>query len=468
MLLNKLLLLTILIIIPTFVSAQKKYTASIDKYMTAQHEINDFNGNVLVTKSGKIIYQKSFGYRNFDTKELLDNNSVFELASVSKQFTAMGILLLIDKGKLSFSDTLRKFFPELPYSNITIQNLLTHTSGLPDYMESMADKWDHSKIAFNDDVIKFLSDEKIPEHFEPGEKWEYSNTAYQLLASIIEKVSGQSFQEYMDVNVFKPLEMNSSRVYNTRRSTREIIPNYAFGFTYSDSLKKYILPDSLKEMDMVIYLDGIQGDGIINSTTGDLLKWELALKNSSLLSESLQKEMLSPQSVIDSNKKEYYGYGVILRQNQFGDVITHSGGWLGYSSILTNYPDEDFTIIVLSNNESSVSTINDGITGILFKKDVEIPYAHNEIEIDQDILEKYTGTFSGNNLIISVILKDGKLFRHTGNSPDIELKSESDKKFFYGNGLDKQIEFETDESGNIIKIWYISGGLKSELIKTSK
>ena len=118
----KRLLLTILIIIPSFVSAQKKYTASIDKYMTAQHEINDFNGNVLVAKSDKIIYQKSFGYRNFDTKELLDNNSVFELASVSKQFTAMGILILIEKGKLSFSDTLRNFFPELPYNNITIQN----------------------------------------------------------------------------------------------------------------------------------------------------------------------------------------------------------------------------------------------------------------------------------------------------------------------------------------------------------
>ncbi|MEZ4690297.1 MAG: serine hydrolase domain-containing protein [Ignavibacteria bacterium] len=335
--------------------------------MKAQAEVNHFNGNVLVAQSGNIIYQNSFGYRNFETKELLDNNSVFELASVSKQFTAMGILLLIEKGKLSLSDSLRQF-SELPYSDITIQNLLTHTSGLPDYMEAMNAKWDHKKVAFNDDVIKFLATEKIPANFSPGEKFEYSNTAYEMLASIVEKVSGQSFKDYMEENVFRPLGMNNSRVYNTRRSSDETIPNYAYGFIYSDSLKKYILPDSIPELDIVYWLDGVQGDGIINSTAGDLLIWDRALKNNVLLSEAMQSEMFKPQSVIDSSAKMYYGYGeFLLKINTENRFITSGGcSWIQYN--IKRFLSNEATIIILSNNESDVRGISEGITGICLMK----------------------------------------------------------------------------------------------------
>mgnify|MGYP001546062255 CR=1 FL=1 len=194
--------------------AQKNYAPLFNTYMQKQVAENDFNGNVLVAKNGKIIFQKSFGYADFDTKRLLNDSSVFELASVSKQFTAMGILLLVEKGKIKLSDSLRKFFPQLPYHNITIRNMLTHTSGLPAYDNEMALKWDHKKIAFNKDVINFLAKEKPPIRFQPGKKWEYSNTAFVLLASIIEKVSGQSFKNYMAENIFTPLGMTHSRVYN--------------------------------------------------------------------------------------------------------------------------------------------------------------------------------------------------------------------------------------------------------------
>src|SRR5476651_1007307 len=124
----------------------------IDPYMQAEF-VNGFIGNVLVAKDNTIIYQKSFGQRNLDSALLLDNHSVFELASTSKQFTAMGILLLEQKGKLKLNDTLRKFFPELPYYRVTIYQMLTHTSGLPDYMSEMKNKWDHHRIAFNKDMI---------------------------------------------------------------------------------------------------------------------------------------------------------------------------------------------------------------------------------------------------------------------------------------------------------------------------
>src|SRR6185312_1219078 len=153
--------LTLLLVFTgTFAFAQKNYNNLLNNFMQTQVKENNFNGNVLVAKNGKPIYQKSFGYADFNTKRLLNDSSVFELASVSKQFTAMGILLLVQKGKIKLSDTLRKFFPQLPYYNITIKNMLTHTSGLPAYDDEMALKWDHKKIAFNKDVINFLAKEK--------------------------------------------------------------------------------------------------------------------------------------------------------------------------------------------------------------------------------------------------------------------------------------------------------------------
>ncbi len=454
-----------LILLPFSLLAQENFFSKIDSFMKAHSEINNFNGNVLIAGSGKIIYQNAFGYRNFYTKELLDNNSVFELASVSKQFTAMGILLLIEKGKLSLSDSLRKFFPELPYHDVTIQNLLSHTSGLPDYMESMAVKWDHNKIAFNDDVIEFLAAEKIPVKFLPGEKFEYSNTGYEMLASIIEKVSGVSFKDYMDENVFQKLGMNNSRVYNTRRSSNEVIPDYAYGFVYSDSLSKYVLPDSIPELDAVYWLDGVQGDGIINSTAGDLLIWDRALKNSTLLDEALQNEMFNPQSAADIERKMYYGYGVFLSENKYGKYIYHSGGWPGYSTLLKRFLNGDFTIILLSNNESDVRGISEGIAGILFEDEVIFPYVHKEVNVDPEELKKFAGSYTGLNTKIDIVFREGKLYRDFDSRPDIELKPESGNKFFYGDGRDIQIEFQTGPDNVIEKVWLISGGLKTELQK---
>src|SRR5450755_340555 len=361
---------------------------------------------------------------------------------------------------------LRKLGLKVPYSNVTIQNLLTHTSGLPDYMDAMDKKWDHKNIAFNNNMIQFLAKEKVPENFKPGAKWEYSNTAYAVLASIIEKVSGLSYNDYMYKNIFKPLEMNHSRVYNTRRSKKDTVADYAFGFVYSDTLKSYIIPDSLLSYDVVIYLDGIMGDGTINSTTGDLLKWDRALKNHRLLSETAQNKMFSPQSLMDTINNISYGYGVIVGRNQFGDFISHSGEWPGYRTVITRNLSNDATIIILSNNESNSDVIALGITNILFGAEVVPPYVHKEVTVDTSILNKYTGEYKVSaNQIIDISTKDGKLYRSRKGTPDIELKPESNTKLFYGDGSDRQLEFETDEFGNVTKSWFISVWLKTEIYR---
>ena len=434
--------------------------------MTGQHDYFRFNGNVLVAKGGNIIYQQALGYADFDSKRKLNDSSAFELASLSKQFTAMGIMILKEKKLLAYDDKVIKFFPDFPYDNITIRHLLTHTSGLPAYEDQFEKNWPHTKIAFNKDVLEMLHLQKDTLFFKPGTKWKYSNTGYAVLAAIIDKVSGMSYNKFLAKNFFMPLGMTHTFVYNTRRSAGKIPANYALGFVYSDSLKRYILPDSLKKFDMVYYLDGIVGDGCVNSTTGDLLKWDRALYTNKLASKMSVDEMLSPLVQMSSrDTSSFYGFGVVVQPHSpRGKVISHTGGWPGYTTLLIRRVDIDETVIVLSNNETMTGQLRAGIESILADEDLIMPYEHKAIKIDPAFIDRYTGKYSA-FLTLVLIKKDGKLYRHRDGTADIELKPESDTKFFYGDGTDRQIEFELDGNGKVTKAWFINTGQKGELKK---
>jgi CubicO group peptidase (beta-lactamase class C family) len=454
------------LLLPCSLAAQKNYIPALREFMTGQHAYFRFNGNVLYARNGNIVYQQSLGYADYNTKRMLNDSSVFELASLSKQFTAMGIMILKEKKQLSYEDKVIKYFPDFPYDNITIRHLLTHTSGLPSYENQFEKYWDHKKIAFNKDVMEMLKQRKDTLLFKPGSKWMYSNTGYAVLAAIIDKVLGMSYNDFMVKYIFQPLGMTHTFVYNSRRSTGKIPANYALGYVYSDSLKRYILPDSLAKYDIVYYLDGIVGDGCVNSTTGDLLKWQQALYSGKLVSKVSIDEMLSPlvqESPRDSTT--FYGFGVMVQiQSPGGKVISHTGGWPGYGTLLEHWVNKDETLIVLSNNESFSGQIRVGLESILADENLIMPYEHKEVKIDTALLNKYTGKYSA-GLTLEFIKKDGKLYRHRNGTPDIELKPESGTKFFYSDGTDRQIEFETDATGKVTRVWFLNTGQKGELKK---
>ena len=310
--------------LPVSLYAQNNHAALIAQYMKGQHDFFNFNGSVLVAEKGKPIYQQALGYADYNTRRMLNDSSVFELASVSKQFTAMGIMTLKEKGKLKYEDEAKKFLPDFPYDHITIRQLLTHTSGLPSYEDQFEKNWDHKKIARNKDIIDMLISQHDTLLFASGSKWQYSNTGFAVLASIIEKVSGQPYNDFLAENIFRPLGMNHTYVYNSRRSEKKIPANYALGFVYSDSLHRYILPDSLPALDMVYFLDGIVGDGTVNSTTGDLLKWVNALKTKKLLPASAIDEMLSPLVQLNPrDSSSYYGFGVFVEPHSPQGKVVH-------------------------------------------------------------------------------------------------------------------------------------------------
>ena len=451
-------------------SAQKDHLSDLDAFMKGQATIYNFNGNVLVSKNGNVIYKKSFGYADYNTKRKLDSNSIFDCGSIAKEFTAMGILLLKDKGKISYSDTLGKFFPELPYTNITIQQLLTHTSGLPDGFELVSEYFDHNKIASNDDMIRLLTRQKPAVLFKPGENLAYSGTAFVLLASIIEKISGQSYKSYMEEQIFKPLGMTNTRVANRSRSAEDI-SGYAYGFVYSDSLKRYVRADIL-ENDWMRYIIGLTGEGVIISTTGDLLKWDRALKNHRLLLEKTQGEMLSVQAKRSAIPIVSFGYGIRVGKNHLGNYIFHNGSWPGYLSMLLRYTDDDITVIVLSNNESHADFIADALSAIVLDKNIMLPYVHKEMRTDTD-LSKYSGKYMMSltrppymaEFPVEFIVKNHTLYIHPGTGTDIEVKPESGTKFFFADGTDQQIEFETDNSGKVVRVWHVAWGVEKELKK---
>jgi CubicO group peptidase (beta-lactamase class C family) len=278
-----------------------------------------------------------------------------------------------------------------------------------------------------------------------------------MLASIVEKVSGLSFGEFLERSVFMPLGMNYSRIYNTRRSKKDTIANYAYGFMYNDLVKRYMLPDSIPLLDFVRYLDGLQGDGVVNSTTGDLLKWDRAMKNNTLLNIETQREMLEGHELVDTTNKYYYGYGVFIR----GKIIEHSGGWPGYVTNLARDTEKDQTFIVLSNNASDASAIARALQEIMSGRSVVMPYEHKAIALDSGVLKKYAGNYDDFSLQAS----GTGLYKVFRSGRKIEFKAESVSRFFRTGNADEQIEFETDQAGNVVKAWRIYYGVRTELKK---
>lgn len=388
-----------------------------------------FNGNVLIAEKGNIVYTKSFGLANEQTNEKLNANSIFELASVSKQFTAIAIVILKEKGKLNYTDKISKYIPEFSdYSgNITIQHLLHHTSGLVDYGQLFDSllidyTWENkTKIATNKDIIECFAKHKPKFLFTPNDKWQYSNTGYALLASIIERVSNKTYAHFLKEFIFTPLQMTHSFVY-TRRYKPQKIENYAFGYVYSDSLKKNSLPDDAdKALSLYVYaLDGIVGDGAVNSTVMDLLKWDRALYDNQLVSKEGMSEIFA-SGILNDTQKTDYGFGWRLQITEpFGRLAYHGGSWPGYKTYIERHIDSDKTIIFLQNNDTK-KTINPikQIRAILYNLKPE-----PQLNLSLEELKQFAGDYkTKKGTVKSFFIKDAKLYITINEQVKLQLQA---------------------------------------------
>lgn len=334
---------------PAFSLSQSK-AQKIDALLKKCYENGQFNGSVLVAENGKVIYNEAFGIANPESKEKLKNNTAYNLASVTKQFTCMGIMLLKERGDLSYEDDIQKYIPELPYMGITIRNLMNHTSGLPDYIRLFSQKWDTTatepakkKIATNDDVIEMLKQYNLPLLFKPGEQWRYSNTGYIMLASIVARASGEEFDQFMKKNIFEPLKMENTLVYSKFKDQK--MAHRAYGFRLSLDGSEHLLND-------VGFLDGVAGDGAIYSTTEDLFKWDQALYAEKLIKGETLEEAFKPVT-LKNDSTVYYGFGWGIDTTGNKIAVRHTGGWVGFRTIIVRELEDKNTVVLLSNVSST-------------------------------------------------------------------------------------------------------------------
>lgn len=346
---------------------------SYDDLFSTMFERDQFNGNVMVIKKGEIVYQGSFGLKNIDPIDTLQLGDRFRLASVSKQFTAAAIVQLKEKGKLSYDQNIKDFIPDLPYEGITIRHLLNHVSGLPDYEALLDENWKPELkyndlerfVSGNEDIINMMIDMKPQVDFKPEEKWEYSNTGYLLLATIVSKASGMPFETYVKENIFDPAGMGSV-VYDYVPGLDPNMPERVFG--YRTEL------DGEKVFEDMHYVNPVQGDGGIYASLEDLRKWDRALYTDKIISEASKKEVFSP-FVLKNGDTTDYGFGWFLDKSPSGKkVVLHSGGWVGFRTFIYREIEEDNCFILLSNNSDSyLGEAVEGLKNILHDKPFEIP-----------------------------------------------------------------------------------------------
>ncbi len=326
-----------------------KADKKLDEYFKLIHKTRNFNGNVLIAKNGKIIYQNAFGWADYLHRDSLTINSKFQLASVSKPFTGTAVLMLVEKKKLKLSQTVQDFFPDFPYPGITVEMLLSHRSGLINYVYFTDKIWKQKyKGMSNFDVMSLFAQYKPKPYFPPNRMFHYNNSNFMILAAIVEKITKKPFAQYMYETIFKPLGMKNTAIYPT--TVYEKIPVDVVG--HDRNWRRSVRQD---------FLDGTTGDKGIYSTVGDLYLFDQAIRNGRLLNKTSLDSAYTPHSKLQN---KYFGYGLGWRiytdslHNQ--KVIYHTGWWHGFRHIFLRDTKQNITIILLSNLvNGSINQIDD-------------------------------------------------------------------------------------------------------------
>jgi len=439
--------------------SQDSSTKQLDSVFSMMQAQNQFNGSVLIAEGGKVIFSKGYGYRDLASKYKNNEETIYELASCSKQFTAAAIVLLRRKGMLQYEDSLQKYIPELSWQGVTIYDLLRHTSGIPEYIVTMPDSWDHKKIATNNDLIDFYSSRKDTLLFPPGSRHSYSNTNYALLATIAERVSGVSLADLLKKTVFAPLKMNNTFIYNSRQHPKNI-KSRATGYVWKKNSFDKIVPEDPNYGDsLAVYLDGIVGNAKVNSTVNDVYKWIVALKESSLFTLEEFKLMTSITKTT-TGRSVPYGFGLDLSGGE-NPSFGHTGSWDGYATFIFHNIRQDRTIITLQNFKMGAFPFKT-IYQILDKKPLSIEFP-KKISLPLVEIEQYAGSYideDNNGETQQLTFLDGYLIHNSTSIPwDMRFFPIAKNQFraIRQGGADGELRFTKLEKG-ITKLEMIQNG----------
>lgn len=386
-----------------------------------------FMGTVLVARGSQVLFSKGYGSADLEWDIPNAPNTKFRLGSVTKQFTAASILLLEERGKLSVSDSIKKYVPDAPaaWDKITVYHVLTHTSGIPNFT-SFPDYEKFSAFAATPAELVARFRDK-PLDFEPGEKWNYSNSGYLLLGYLIEKISGESYEKFVRENIFTPLGMQDSG-YD---SNSAVIPHRASGYALVN--KKY-------ENAGFVHMTIPHAAGALYSTTEDLLKWEQGLFGGKVLKPASLQKMTTPF-------KNNYAFGLSVETAGGHKVISHGGGIQGFVTDLEYYPDDKLTVVVLENVTGAAppGEIGRKLAAVAQGDSVKLPGERKEITLDSKVLSRYTGAYELNpNITVLITLDGNQLYTKLTGQGALPLFPESETMFFL-KAVDAQVEFPAND-----------------------
>ena len=390
-----------------------------------------FNGAWLYAEKGEIVSKGALGFRDAEDKLPITEDTIFQLASISKTFTGTAVMLLVRQGKLSLEDRITKYFPELTaYEGVTVRHLLNHTSGIPDYFDDadwFIDIWKEEKrVPGNDEILRFLRETKAKPYFAPGEGLHYSNTGYNLLALLVERLSGVPYEEFLQQNIFEPAGMTATRCCHIRRDG---IPfeNYAQATVFENG--RWVADVDSEEDGDVVAFDGLNGDDYVFTNIFDMLKWDRALREGRVLTPEQQQLMYTPgklnngeDAVYDEEDALGYGLGwAVGREEALGLVVSHSGGMPGVATWFERFIDADRVLVILSNRDyrdvRAYLGYWNGMEAIVRDKAPEPIRTIEELTVknpDKSKWDSYCGKYEhpeeDNFIIDEVYMKDGNLW----------------------------------------------------------
>jgi CubicO group peptidase (beta-lactamase class C family) len=407
-----------------------------DELLTAYTTQNKFSGNVLIAKKGKIIFEKAYGYADRAKNQPNNIETEFRVGSLTKMFTSTVILKLVESSRISLNDPLSKFVPGfLNGDNIQIRHLLSHTSGIKGNTEGPEPK------TLAESVTKFHAE---PSNVKPGEHFEYNNFNYILLSYIAQKVTGKNYPDLMREMVLNKIGMTHSGLDRNDRASA----NKALGYVTNPQTVAWVE----RETPNVAIASGA---GALYTTLDDLYKWSEAIDHHTLLPAATYQKAFTPV-------KGNYGFGWIVNSKDGKKEISHSGAIEGFIANFIKYPEEDITIILLSNyQDTDGRQLSDDLSAIVFNKPYKIPVQKKEIALSNEILNSYAGVYQLNeNFTVTVSVENNRLYALAqGDSEKIEFTPESETKF-YLKGPETEIEF-IKENGTVKYLFInIQGGQK--------
>lgn len=420
----------IIICVSYFTLTAQNLQTQLDEMLSAQYKKDGPGAAALIAKNGNVIYRKAFGKANLELDVPMKPENVFELGSITKQFTAVAILMLEEQGKLSLTDDITKYIPDYPTHDkkITIHHLLNHTSGIKSYTDIPS----FMKLARTDmtpmELINSFKNE--PMDFDPGDKWNYNNSGYIILGYIIEKASGKTYAEFIEENIFKKLGMMHS--YYGNMST--IIPNRASGYQPSRN-------GGFENADY-LSLTLPYAAGSLMSTVDDMLLWNQAVHDNTLIKKE-SKEKAFTNYTLNKGELDYYGYGWQPNEINGSKSFEHSGGIFGFSTMGIYLPGENVYVIVLTNNTAGgPSEIATKMAAIAIGK----PYEPKGVGLSPEQLSKWVGTYEyEGGMLRFVTLENGQLYSQREGGSKIKLIPTSPASFSF-TGLTSQYEF-AEENG---------------------